>query len=463
MTIVATNPSEYAAPSPEALEEYLSNLVQNVGVPGISVTIVSDSNNLTVSAGTTDIGGGAPIGPRSRFAVSCLGRLLTAAAVLLLEQKGSLNLEAPIADYVPGLEKRDSHNCDPIRVAHLLSQTSGYLGPSVDRTIRSWDDAAAFFCETPQLFWPGTVFSEQNLDYVILGQLVRAVTGRSAADLVCETVLTPLGIVAGTSADDRSDPDAYVRGHRIADGRSIERLDFSPIDDLWAPAISNHTMSTDGLARLQRALTCESEGGIFTRETLNRLRNPSVILPNTHSVRRNKDWVVSAFGLGCAHFANGLLGFVSAGLGQCTAAMFHPQVQSSSALGMNIEAPLIRTMVQDYLCRYLSGQTIERAPVRRLPIKNGFNFTEFINGFSPRELSGRYLGGDEHTVIVRAQSDRIILEISDGKKIVLGELQRGKAFFQSDFPASVGFFKCGLEPALRFGMKSYRKLARKHG
>ncbi|HEV2721665.1 MAG TPA: serine hydrolase, partial [Thermoanaerobaculia bacterium] len=105
----------------------------------------------------------------------CIGSLtkqFTAAAVLLLEERGKLRTDDPIGRYldVPA-------EWSDITIYHLLTHTSGI--PSEGTRLN---------------FEPGTEWMYSNEGYVLLGKLIERVTGRSYAAFIAEVIFAPLGM-----------------------------------------------------------------------------------------------------------------------------------------------------------------------------------------------------------------------------------------------------------------------------
>jgi CubicO group peptidase (beta-lactamase class C family) len=65
----------------------------------------------------------------------------------------------------------------------------------------------------PPLFAPGSVFSYEHTESVLLAEIVRRSTGRASLELIAEQLLAPLGIEAGSFA---TAPDERDAGRRSA-------------------------------------------------------------------------------------------------------------------------------------------------------------------------------------------------------------------------------------------------------
>ncbi len=134
------------------------------------------------------------------FALASISKTFTAAVVLQLVDEGRLGLDQRVAPLLPSfrLDRR-------ITVRMLLDHTSGlpdfFFGPGIDAALQR-DPNAAW---TAQRTWryvrrhrpaPGHLWSYSNTNYLLLGELVRRVTGHSLASEIRDRLLDPLGLDA---------------------------------------------------------------------------------------------------------------------------------------------------------------------------------------------------------------------------------------------------------------------------
>ncbi len=134
------------------------------------------------------------------FALASISKTLTAGVVLQLVEEGKLSLDGRVAPLLPtyGIDRR-------ITVRELLDHTSGipdyFLNAKIDRPLQA-DKAAAWTAEQTwayvappaKRFRPDRVWLYSNSNYLLLGELVEVVTGRSLASEVRDRILAPLSL-----------------------------------------------------------------------------------------------------------------------------------------------------------------------------------------------------------------------------------------------------------------------------
>jgi CubicO group peptidase (beta-lactamase class C family) len=133
--------------------------------------------------------------------------IVTATSILLLDHDGVIDIDDPVAKYLPNFSEREK---DGVTIRHLLSHSSGLkpwrayhemllqkerktgealIGSSdareliIDRTVRS-----ALVHE------PGAAAVYGDLDFIVLGAVVEAVSGQRLDEFCRERILEPLGM-----------------------------------------------------------------------------------------------------------------------------------------------------------------------------------------------------------------------------------------------------------------------------
>jgi D-alanyl-D-alanine carboxypeptidase len=224
--------------------------------PGAAVIAVRDGEVVYRGArGMADLELGVRLEPDMVFRLGSVTKQFTAAAILLLEERGELSVDDPITRFLPDYPTH-GHT---VTIAHLLAHTSGirsYTG------IPGWmqtkikqdlglDELIDGFKSEPMDFAPGERFLYNNSGYVLLGAIVEKASGKSYPEFVDEEIFRPLGMSASYYGDhDRIIP-RRVKGYDGGPGsyRNAQYLSMSQ------PHAAGSLLSTvDDLARWDATL-----------------------------------------------------------------------------------------------------------------------------------------------------------------------------------------------------------------
>jgi CubicO group peptidase (beta-lactamase class C family) len=179
------------------------------GLVGATWALVTPAGTTTGAAGLKDASRRQPMSPDDRVQVGSVAKTLVATGVLALVTQGRVDLDAPLARYVPNVPIENRWEPEaPLRVRHLLDHTGGLddarmwqvfsLRADPDAPLR---DGLTHPGGTLRLrHRPGERFSYSNTGYLLLGMLIESVTGARYERWLDDELLVPLGMSRSTSA-----------------------------------------------------------------------------------------------------------------------------------------------------------------------------------------------------------------------------------------------------------------------
>jgi CubicO group peptidase (beta-lactamase class C family) len=138
-----------------------------------------------------------PNTPDTKFRLGSITKQFTAAAILLLEERGKLKIDDQVKAYLP-----DSPMAwDRIRVSNLLTHTAGIPNftsfatyNELKGTARTADSIVSLFKDRDLEFGPGEKYSYSNSGYLALGVIIEKVSGQSYEKFIQDNIFTPLGM-----------------------------------------------------------------------------------------------------------------------------------------------------------------------------------------------------------------------------------------------------------------------------
>ncbi len=138
-----------------------------------------------------------PDSPATKYRLGSITKQFTAAAILLLQQRGQLRVNDPVAKYLPDAPAAWSH----VTIFNLLTHTSGIPNysdlPDFDATKAlpaTPEQLVARFRDQPLQFEPGTAWRYSNSGYTLLGYLIERISGEPYAQFLRENIFEPLGM-----------------------------------------------------------------------------------------------------------------------------------------------------------------------------------------------------------------------------------------------------------------------------
>ena len=121
-------------------------------------------------------------------------KTVTSLAVLMLVDRGELDVDAPVARYWPEFAAAGKQD---ILVRHLMSYSSGVSGldqPAAAEDLYDWEKATSRLAAQAPWWEPGTASGYHALNYGhLVGELVRRISGKTLKQFVAEEIAGPLG------------------------------------------------------------------------------------------------------------------------------------------------------------------------------------------------------------------------------------------------------------------------------
>jgi len=188
------------------LESYLEHLVASGSPPGLSLVVVKDGQIVYNRAfGNADGLNQVAATPETVYHWWSMTKIPTAIAILQLQEKGLLDIDEAVTTYLPWFEVTyPATDSTVISIHHLLQHSSGL--PDTIPAMIGWVHSDDQGCDQTELvkkylpdykklnFSPGAQAVYSNLNYMVLGAVIEAVSGQSYESYIRENILHPLGM-----------------------------------------------------------------------------------------------------------------------------------------------------------------------------------------------------------------------------------------------------------------------------
>jgi CubicO group peptidase (beta-lactamase class C family) len=192
----------------DALDDEVPRLMKRFGVPGVAIAIIRDGEPAWSGAyGLADRETDVPMTVDTVCRAESISKSVTAWGIMKLVEQGEIDLDAPIASYLPGWALPGSlHDEHAITVEHLLSHRSGLplgtIGPPSEYAPGAPRPTVSQFVQADAVLIqePGESFLYSDVGFNTLELVMDAVGGQEFVDYMEREVLVPLGMTDSSYA-----------------------------------------------------------------------------------------------------------------------------------------------------------------------------------------------------------------------------------------------------------------------
>jgi CubicO group peptidase (beta-lactamase class C family) len=282
--------------------EYVSALARHEmkkrDVAGLSIALVDDQRVVWAEGfGYADKAGNVPASPDTVYRVGSISKLFTATAAMQLAERGTMNIDRPLGDYLPGFSIRTRFvGAAPVTPRSIMTHHSGlpsdYLKGMWTRDPESFTGVADRLKDEYAANPPGTVFSYSNLGVTLLGDAIGKAAGRDFASQVRDEILLPLGMTRSSFSPSVDRSPFGAKGYRK--GKEAED---PPLRDVPAGGLNSSVLD---LSRFVRMVLAEGKTGdrrIVKPETVAEMLRPQNIdVPLDLDFRVGLGWMLGGLG-----------------------------------------------------------------------------------------------------------------------------------------------------------------------
>ena len=224
-------------PAQDYVDQVVERARKEFEVPGIAVAIVKDGNVVLAKGyGVRKLGEPAPVTPHSLFRIASNTKAFTAAALAMLVDEGKLRWDDAVIQHMPGFQMYDPYVTRELTVRDLLVHRSGLgLGAGDLMFFPPSDLSREEIIRRLRFVKPATSFRSRyaydNLLYLVAGQLIPAVTGKSWDDFVKERIFTPLGMTSTNASTQALKAASDVAIPHAKAGGKLEPLPHEDVDN----------------------------------------------------------------------------------------------------------------------------------------------------------------------------------------------------------------------------------------
>jgi len=234
-------PCPAAEPAPSmasaAAHAQVQRLQQEQSLPGVAVAVFKDDGVVWSEAlGQADLENHVPAKTTTKFRIGSLSKLITAATLARLYERGLVDLDAPIQRYVPSFPAKGEIPITPRLLAGHLAGIRHY--DRDEYVVRDRSDSVlaslAPFRDSPLLHPPGSKYAYSSYGYVLLSAALEGAGGLDFLGLVEREVVKPLGLQGTVPDDNRKVIESRTRFYSRSDSGAIQNAVYVDVSARWA-------------------------------------------------------------------------------------------------------------------------------------------------------------------------------------------------------------------------------------
>lgn len=189
----------------------IEDAIQEVGLPSLTIAVFENYEIIwTEQWGVKDLISNEPINELTSFSTASISKAITATLVVILEEKGMIELTIPVNDYLKRWKIPDNEYTrnTPVTLEHLLSHTAGttqhgftdfYEGEDIPTIFESVKGEIPSYNKPIEVnFEPGTNWRYSGGGYTIIQMALEDHLGKPLADLIETHLFSPLGMKNST-------------------------------------------------------------------------------------------------------------------------------------------------------------------------------------------------------------------------------------------------------------------------
>jgi D-alanyl-D-alanine carboxypeptidase len=257
---IATTVSALQAVTAARIDRAVAQILADTGVPSASLSVVQQGRVVYSHAyGKARLEPPTEASTETRYEIGSISKQFTAAAMLLLQEDGKVNLDDPVSKYFPDLTRSTE-----VTLRMVLSHTSGYqdywpedyvMPPMLKPVTTGY--ILDTWAKKPLDFEPGTQWQYSNTNYAIAAAIIEKVSGVPYFNFIQSRILAPLEMHSAIDVDTgearSADAQGYYR-HALGPPRPAPRegkgwmfgafeLAMTPRDlSLWNISLINRTL-----------------------------------------------------------------------------------------------------------------------------------------------------------------------------------------------------------------------------
>lgn len=282
------------------LDDYVAKAIEEFNVAGLALGIVKDDQLVYAKGfGVKNVDDPSPVDEHTLFAIGSTTKAFTAALVGMLVDEGKLRWDDKVSDRLPGFQLYDPYVTREITIRDILCHRSGL--PRGDRLWYGSSFSREEVVRRVRHLEPNTSFRSrygyQNIMFLVAGQTVAAVTGKSWDDNIKLRIFQPLGMRESNTSVDDFRPESNVATPHNRTAEKLTPIPWRDIDNIGpAGSINSNVVEMAQWIRVQLGGGVFEGRSLWSEAVMREMHSPQMVV----SGRREGTWHLRNYGFAWA-------------------------------------------------------------------------------------------------------------------------------------------------------------------
>ncbi len=201
-----------------AIDNYINTTMKTEHIPGLSLAIVKGDQIVYMQGYGKADNSGRPVTPQTPFILGSVSKSFTGLAIAQLVESGKIEMDAPVQRYLPWFTLADPNAAKQITISDLLAHISGLSTQSGVELYYNDNISIEQFVrnlKNTQITKPvGSTYQYCNTNYIILGEVIQAVTGIPYGQYIQENIFQPLDMTNSFTSQAAAKQDGLATGYQ---------------------------------------------------------------------------------------------------------------------------------------------------------------------------------------------------------------------------------------------------------
>ena len=226
----------------DSLDKYVERGMRLWQIPGLAIAVVKDGKVIVSKGyGVTEVGKNSKVDENTLFIIASNSKLFTGTSIAKLDHEKKLSLNDKVTKYIPWFKLYDSTSTRLVNIRDLLCHRIGLKTFQGDFTFWNSNLAKDSIIWKMRYLKPVGEFRQDygycNSAFLVAGEVLNRVTGKTWEEYVQENILTPLGMsntYMNTAGLEKRNNVAQPYNNQYS---SLAKIPFDQVDNL-GPATS---------------------------------------------------------------------------------------------------------------------------------------------------------------------------------------------------------------------------------